>query len=102
MYFSSEKRPPSTSVGKNVIGTKQEGFASDVKSDRATKIATKQDFVLDTWGRGHKIVNKNWFISLKEIDKTDTDPDGGNKKVLGIEEVEALAKDVKGCTQPLF
>ena len=31
-----------------------------------------------------------------------TNPDGGNTKVLGIGEVEVLAKDVKGCTKPLI
>ena len=47
-------------------------------------------------------MNKNWFKSIREIDTTVTNPDGGNTKVLGIGEVEVLAKDVKGLTKPLI
>ena len=47
-------------------------------------------------------MNKIWFRSIKEVDTTVTNPDGGNTKVLGIGEVEVLAKDVKGCTKPLI
>ena len=47
-------------------------------------------------------MNKNWFKSIREIDTTVTNPDGGNTKVLGIGEVEVLAKDVKGGTKPLI
>ena len=47
-------------------------------------------------------MNKNWFKCIREIDTTVTNPDGGNTKVLGIEEVEVLAKDVKRRTKPLI
>ena len=47
-------------------------------------------------------MNKNWFKSIREIDTTVTNPDGGNTKVLGIGEVQVLAKDVKGRTKPLI
>ena len=47
-------------------------------------------------------MNKNWFKSIREIDTTVTNPDGGNTKVLGIGEVEVLVKDVKGRTKPLI
>ena len=40
-------------------------------------------------------MNKNWFKNMKAIDATVTKPDGGDRKVLGIEE-EVLAKDVNG------
>ena len=47
-------------------------------------------------------MNKNWLKNIREIDTTVTNPDGGNKKVVGIGEVEVLAKDVKGRTKPLI
>ena len=50
----------------------------------------------------HIVVNKNWFKSLGEIDTTVTNPDRGKTKVLGIGEVQVLAKDVKGRTKPLI
>ena len=46
-------------------------------------------------------MNKNWFKNLKEIETTVTNPDGGNTKVLGIGEVEVLAKDLKGKIKSL-
>ena len=47
-------------------------------------------------------MNKNCFENIKEIDTTVTSPDGGNTKVLGLGELEVLAKDVKGRTKPLM
>ena len=45
-------------------------------------------------------MKKNWLKGVREIDTTVTTPDGGDTKVLGIGEVEVLAKDVKGFTKP--
>ena len=45
-------------------------------------------------------MNKNWFKSLREFDTTVINPDGGNTRALGIGELEVLARDVKGCTDP--
>ena len=45
-------------------------------------------------------MNKKWFKIIREIYTTVTNPDGGSTKVLGIGEVEVLAKDVKGLTKP--
>ena len=47
-------------------------------------------------------MKKNWLKGVREIDTTVTTPDGGDTKVLGIGEVEVLAKDVKGFTKPLI
>ena len=47
-------------------------------------------------------MNKNWFKSLRELDTTVVNPDGGNTKVLGIGGVEVLATDVKGRNTPLI
>ena len=47
-------------------------------------------------------MNKNWFKSIREINTTVTNPNGGNTKVLGIGEVEVLARDFKGRTKPLI
>ena len=46
-------------------------------------------------------MDKNSFKSLRELDTTFTNPDGGSTKVLGIRKVEGLAKDVKVCNKIL-
>ena len=87
---------------KKAPGTKPGSLASSLKSDRASSEATEQDLVVDSGSTDHIVVNKNWFKSIREIETTVTNPDGGNIKVLGIGEVEVLAKDVKGRTKPLI
>ena len=87
---------------KKAPSTKPGSLASSLKSDRASSEATEQDLVVDSGSTDHIVVNKNWFKSIGEIDTTVTNPDGGNTKVLGIGEVEASAKDVKGRTKPLI
>ena len=87
---------------KKAPGTKPGSLASSQKSDRASSEATEQDLVVDSGSTDHIVVNKNWFKSIREIDTTVTNPDGGNTKVLGIGEVEVLARDVEGCTKPLI
>ena len=77
-------------------------LASSLKSDRNTSEATQQDLVVDSGSTDHIVVNKIWFKSLRELDTTVTNADGGNTKVLGIGEVEILAKDVKGRNKPLI
>ena len=64
--------------------------------------ATDQDLVVHSGSLDHIVVNKNWFTSLGETDTTVNNPDGANTKVLGIGEVEVLAKDGKGRTEPLI
>ena len=87
---------------KKVPSTKPGSLASSPKSDRASSEATEQDLVVDSGSTDHIVVNKKCLKSIREIDTTFTNPDGGNTKVLGIGEVEALAKDVKGRTKPLI
>ena len=87
---------------KKAPSTKPVSLASSLKSDRASSGAKEQDLVVDSGSTDHIVVNKNWFKSIREIDTTVTNPDGGNTKVLGIGEVEVLAKDVKERTKPLI
>ena len=87
---------------KKVPGTEPGSLASSLKSDRASSEATEQDLVVDSGSTDHIVVNKNWFKSIKNIDTIITDQDGGNTTVLGIGEVEVLAKDVKGRTKLLI
>ena len=86
---------------KKAPGTKPRSLASSSKSDRTSNDATEQDLVVDSGSTQHTVVNKNWLTSLREIDTTVTNPDGGSTEVLGTE-VEVLAKDVKGRTEPLI
>ena len=81
-------------------GGKHGSLASSLKSGGSSE-ATAKDLVVDSGSTDHVIVNKNWFKNFKEIETTVTNPDGGNTSVLGIGEVEVLAKDVKGKTKSL-
>ena len=87
---------------KKVPGTKPRSLVSCLNSDRASSEATEQDLFVDSGSTDHIVVNKNWFKSIREIHTTVTKPYGGNTKVLGIAEVEVLARDVKRCTKPLI
>ena len=87
---------------KKAPGIKPGSLVSSLKSDKASSKATEQDLVVESGSTDHIVVNKSWFISIREIDTTVTNPDGGNTKVLGIGEVEVLARDVKGCTKPFI
>ena len=46
-------------------------------------------------------MNKNRFKTIIAIDTTVTNQDGGNAKVVGIGEIEVLARDVNGFTKSL-
>ena len=85
---------------KESKGAKHGSLASSLKSGDSSE-ATAKDLVVDSGSTDHVIVNKNWFKNMKPIDTTVTNPDGGDTKVLGIGEVEILAKDVNGKTKPL-
>ena len=87
---------------KKAPGIKPGSLVLSLKSDKASSKATEQDLVVDSGSTDHIVVNKNWFICIREIDTTVTNPDGGNTKVLGIGEAEVLARDVKGCTKPFI
>ena len=52
--------------------------------------------MIDSGSTDHVIVQKSWFENLRELDTSVTNPDGGNTKVLGIGEVEVLARDAQG------
>ena len=81
--------------------TKPSRLRSSLKTVRARNEATEQDLVVDSGSTDHIVANKNWFKSLRKLDITVTNPDGGNTKVKGIGEVEVLAKDVKRRPKPL-
>ena len=87
---------------KKAPGTKRGSLAWSLKSDRASSETTEQDLVVDWRSTDHIVVNKNWFKGKRENDTTVTNPGGGKTKILGIGEVEAFTKDVKGCTKPLI
>ena len=87
---------------KKTPGTKPGCLTSSLKLDRTSSEATERDLVVDSGSTDHIVVNKYWFTSIGEIDTTVTNPDGGNIKVLGLGEVEVLAKDVTGRTKTLI
>ena len=57
--------------------------------------------VADSRSTNHRVVNQNWFKSVRKNDTTVTRPDGGNTEVLGKGEMEVFHEDAKGCTKPL-
>ena len=83
-------------------GTEPGSLASILQSDRTSFGATEQDLIVDSGSTDDIVVNKKWLKSLREIDTTVTNPDGGNTKVVGTGEVDVLARYVKGCTKPLI
>ena len=87
---------------KETRDTKPGSLASSLKPDIATSEAPEYDLVVDSGTTDHSVLNKNWFKSLRELNTTVTNPDGGITKVLGTREVEVSAEDVKGCTKPLL
>ena len=68
---------------------------------RVSSEATAKNLVVDSGSNGHVSVNKKWFKYLKRIDTSVTNRDGDDMKVLGIGEIEILAKDVHGRTKSL-
>ena len=86
---------------KKAPGTEPGSLTWSLKSARASSEATEQDLVVDSGSTDHIVVNKNWFKSIREINIKVTNPDGGKTKVLGIGEVEVLARDIKRCIRLL-
>ena len=85
---------------KKARDTKPGSLASSLKSVRPTSETTEQDLVVESGNTDHIVANINLFKNLRELDTTITNPDGGNTKVLQLEEIEVLAKYVKSCTKP--
>ena len=80
--------------------TEPGSLASNLKSARPTSETTGQILVVVSGKTDHIVVNLNLFENLSELDTTVINPDGGNTKILWLEEVEVLAIHVKRCTNP--
>ena len=78
-----------------------ESLASGPRSANEIGEATDQDLVLDSGSTDHVIVEMSWFKNPAELDTDVSDLDGGNTKVLGIGQVEILAKGTQGKLVPL-
>ena len=98
--FLKQKGHPVQACIKKAPGTKLGSLASSLESNRASSETTEQGLVVHSRTTDHIIVKKTWFRSIRESDTTN--PDGGNTKVLGIGEVEVLAKIFKENTEPLI
>ena len=73
-----------------------ESLASSFKSAKEISEATDKDLAIDSSSTDHVKGQKNWFENARELDTNVTNPGGGNTKVLGIGEVEILARDTQG------
>ena len=77
---------------KKATATKPGSLASTLRWDRASSGETNTDLVVDSGSTDHIVVNKNWFESIRKIDTTVTNPEGGNTRVLKTGEEDVLAK----------
>ena len=84
---------------KKAEESQAESLASSLRSANKNSEATDQDLVKDSSSTDHVIVKTSWFT--REVDTKISNSDGGSTKVLGIREVEILAKKTQGKLMPL-
>lgn len=82
---------------QNSKPTPSTSLATSFKSENEVfSGASKNDFILDSGSTDHVIVNRDWFVSYRAVSSKVINPDGAVTNVLGIGDVELLARNVKG------